>query len=138
MRSTYLLLMIGLPALAILNAIWWGSELQQFTKKVTSFDSTAHIEQFKTVVAHQMYAALAQIGLLATPPIVFFVGLARGVLAPRDVLYIILPSAVVIVVGAIYKRVETQARSIPATDDELRRQRDAIIETWIKKPLPNW
>ena len=138
MRSTYILLMLGLPALAILNAVWWGSELQSFTKKVTSFEATAHIEQFKTVVAHQMYAALVQIVLLATPPIVFFVGLARHVLTPTDVLFIILPSALVIVVAAIYKRVETQARSIPAADDELRRQRDAIITTWVKKPLPDW
>jgi hypothetical protein len=138
MRSTYILLMLGLPALAILNAVWWGSELQSFTKKVRSFESTAHIEQFKTVVAHQMYAALVQIVLLATPPIVFFVGLARRVLTPTDVLFIILPSALVIVVAAVYKKVETQARSIPASDDELRRQRDAIISTWIKKPFPNW
>ena len=138
MRSTYLLLMLGLPALAIVNAVWWGSELQQFTKRVTAFESTAHIEKFKTVVAHQMYAALVQIVLLAAPPIVFFVGLARHLLAPTDVLFIILPSALVIVVAAIYKKVETQARSIPAADDELRRQRDEIISTWIKKPLPNW
>jgi hypothetical protein len=138
MRSTYLLLMLALPALAILNAVWWGSELQQFTKKVTAFESTAQIEAFKTVVSHQMYAALVQIVLLAAPPLIFFVGLARHVLGTTDVLFIILPSAVVIVVAAVYKRVETQARSIPASDDELRRQRDAITETWIKKPFPNW
>jgi hypothetical protein len=138
MRSTYLLFILLFPAIAIANAWWFGSELQRFARQVTRFDSTADVELFKGVVARQMYAALAQIVLLAVPPILFFVGIIRKDLGPGDVLYIILPSAVVILVALVYKKVESQVRAIPAADDELRRQRDAIVETWIKKPLPDW
>jgi hypothetical protein len=138
MRSTLLLLMLGLPLVAIINAWWFGSELQRFAKKVESFNSTHEIEQFKGVVARQMYAALVQIVLLAVPPILFFVGLAKGELTPGDLIFIIVPSAVVILVAMLYKQTEKRVQSTPAHDDELRRQRDAIIHTWLKKPLPDW
>jgi len=138
MRSTYLMLMLLLPLAAILNAWWFGSELQRFANQVRSFSSTNEIERFKGVVARQMYAALVQIVLLIVPPILFFVGLARGALTPGDVVFIIVPSAVVILVAALYKQTEKQVKSIPAQDDELQRQRDKIIHTWLKKPLPDW
>lgn len=138
MRSTYLMLILLLPLAAIVNAWWFGSELQRFARQVTSFTSTHEIERFKGVVARQMYAALVQIVLLALPPILFFVGLARGALEPGDVIFIIVPSAVVIMVAMLYKQTEKLVKSIPAQDDELRRQRDAIIHTWLKKPLPDW
>jgi len=44
----------------------------------------------------------------------------------------------VLAVAFAYKSVEKNAQSIPAADDELRRQRDAIIHTWLKKPVPDW
>jgi fatty acid desaturase len=132
------LIILLCPVIAIVNAVWFGSELQRFTRRVSTFSSTSDIESFKAVVSRQMYAALAQIVLLAVPPILFFVGLLKGFLDPSDVIAIILPMAVVILVGWLYKQVENQARTIPAADDELTRQRDAIIETWLKKPFPDW
>ncbi len=138
MRSTYLFLILFLPLLAILNALWFGSELQRFSRDVRTFSSTHEIERFKGVVARQMYAALVQIVLLVVPPILFFVGIVKGALTPGDVVFIVVPSAVVILVAAMYKQTETKVKAIPANDDELRRQRDAIIHTWLKKPLPDW
>ncbi len=138
MRSTYTFLLLAFPALALLNAWWFGSELKRFVKATPVIASTADMENMKAVVARQMYAALAQILLLGAGPVVFMLGLARGVLGPRDVLFIIVPSAAVIVAGSLYKRVEIAARNIEAIDDELRRQRDAIVATWLKKPFPDW
>jgi hypothetical protein len=137
-RETFVLLLLLLPGLAVANALVFGGELRRFLREVPSLSSTRDVERYKTVVAHQMYAALAQIGLLGAPILLFFVGVARGVLGPGDVLLIILPSLVVIVVAAQLKKVETQARQIPAADDELATQRDVIVATWIKKPLPDW
>jgi hypothetical protein len=85
-----------------------------------------------------MYAALAQIVLLAAPPIMFLVGIVRGVLGPGDLIFVIVPSLVVLAVAFAYKSVEKNVQSTPAADDELRRQKDAIIHTWLKKPLPDW
>jgi len=138
MRSAYLFLVLLFPALALLNAWWFGRELRVFVDATPAVSSTADLERMKHVVGRQMRAALVQIVLLLAGPAVFFVGLLRGELHPTDVMFIILPSAAVIVLATVYKRVEGRARSIPVHDDELRRQRDAIVETWLKKPLPDW
>ena len=130
--------MLALPALAVVNAFWFGTELKNFVSSTPRLESSHDIERFKTVVAHQMYAALVQFVLLAAPPIVFFVGVFRSVLSPSDILYIIGPSAVILIVAAIYRSEEKRAKSIPTADPELERQRDAIIHTWLRKPLPDW
>ncbi len=137
-RSLYLMAMLGLPALAVVNAFRFGTELKNFVSSTPRFESSHDIECFKTVVAHQMYAALAQIVLLAAPPIVFFLGLFRGVLSPSDIVFIIGPSAVILIVAAMYRGHEKRAKTIPTADPELERQRDAIVHTWLRKPLPDW
>ncbi len=130
--------MLGLPALAVVNAFWFGTELKNFLSSTPRLESSHDLERFKTVVAHQMYAALIQIVLLATPPIVFFFGIFRGVLNPSDLLYIIGPSAVILIVAAMYRGHEKRAKSIPTADPELEQQRDAIIHTWMRRPWPDW
>ena len=138
MRSTYLFLMLLFPALALLNSWWFARELKRFLAATPAVSSTADLERMKKVVGRQMYAALAQILLLAAAPVVFVVGLLRRQLHPSDVLFIILPSAVVLLLSLSVKRIEAAVRGLDAADDELRRQRDAIVRTWLKKPLPDW
>jgi hypothetical protein len=130
--------MLGFPAFALINAWWFGRDLQEFVKRTPTIASTADIERMKAAVSKQMYAALAQIGLLAVGPVAYAVGLFKGALEPSDIVFIILPSAAVLAVAAFYKRVETAAKTIEVSDDELRRQRDAIVRTWLKKPFPDW
>ena len=99
MRETYRLLMLGFPVVALLNAWWFGRDLQDFVKRTPRIASTADIENMKAAVSRQMYAALAQIGLLAVGPIAYAVGLAKGALEPSDIVFIILPSAAVLLTG---------------------------------------
>ncbi len=138
MRSTYIFLVLLFPALALVNAWWFGRELKAFVDSTPVISSTNDIERMKTVVGRQMYAALVQVVLLTAGPAIYFVGMFRGALGPADVMFIILPSAAVIVLASVYKRVETKAKGIPVPDEELRRQRDTIVHTWLKKPLPDW
>ena len=138
MRSTFISLLITFPAFGILNAWWFGRELRAFVAATSSIASTADIERMKSVVARQMVAALVQIPLLAASPVLYFVGLMRHALQPGDVVFIIVPSAAVIAFSLASKRIEAAARELPAPDEELRRQRDAIVRTWLTKPLPDW
>ena len=138
MRSTFTALMLLFPALALGNAWWFGRELRAFVAATSSIASTADIERMKSVVARQMVAALVQIPLLAASPILYVVGLMRHALQPGDVVFIIVPSAAVIAFSLASKRIEAAARELPAPDEELRRQRDAIVRTWLTKPLPDW
>ena len=138
MRDVYLWLMLGFPAVAMANAWWFGRELKLFVDATPVISSTVDIERMKAVVARQMRAALVQIVLLAAGPMVFVVGLVRGVLQPTDALCVIVPAASVIVLSLGSRATEARARSLDAADEGLARQRDAIVETWLKKPLPDW
>lgn len=138
MRTTFITLMVLLPGAAIVNAYSCGTLLKTFLRDVSGLASSVDLERFKRVVAGQMYAALVQLALLAAPPILYAVGLATGALGVGDVVYILVPSAVVIVVAQLFKPLETRVKTIPASSDELARQRDAIVHTWMKKPLPDW
>jgi len=138
MRTAFIALMVLLPGAAIVNAYYCGTLLQAFLRNVSGLASSADLERFKRVVARQMYAALVQLALLAVPPILYAVGLVIGVLVPGDIVYILVPSAVVIVVAQLFKPLETRVKAIPAANGELARQRDEIVHTWMKKPLPDW
>jgi hypothetical protein len=138
MLSTFTLLMLLFPSIAIANAWWFGRELRAFVAATPSIASTTDVERMKAVVGRQMIAALIQIPLLAAGPILYFAGLMRHVLRPGDVVYIIVPSAAVLALALASKRIEAAARALPAPDHELRRQRDAIVYTWLHKPFPNW
>lgn len=137
MRSVLLLLLLGLPALAAVNALYFGAELRRFAAEVPRLESTRDLERFKEVVARQMYAALAQIVLLAAPAVVFFLGLASAALAAGDILYVVIPAAVIILIAQANRRDEARVRELPA-EPGLAAQRDRIVRTWIRRPLPDW
>jgi archaellum biogenesis protein FlaJ (TadC family) len=137
MRSTYLMLMVLLPAIAAVNALYFGAELRRFAMEVPRLESSHHLERFKQVVARQMYAALVQIVLLALPAVVFVVGIARGALTTGDILFVVIPAAVIILIAQVNRRDEARVRELPA-EPTLTAQRDRIVRTWVRKPLPDW
>lgn len=137
MRSTYLMLMLLLPAIAAVNALYFGAELRHFAMEVPRLESSHHLERFKQVVARQMYAALVQIVLLALPAVVFVVGITRGALTAGDILFVVIPAAVIILIAQVNRRDEARVRELPA-EPTLTAQRDRIVRTWVRKPLPDW
>lgn len=137
MRSTLLMLILLLPVLALINALWFAGELRRFLEEVPRLQSTYDLERFKRVVARQMYAALVQIVLLSGPVIMLLFGVVAGALSVRDIGYVLVPALIVLGVAWTQKDVERRARTIPAVD-ELTESRDAVVETWFKKPVPDW
>jgi hypothetical protein len=125
-------------AAALLNALWFGLELRRFSKRTRILASTADLEEFKRVVGNQMRAALAQIGLLALPAVLFAVGLVLEEFEAGDILFIIVPSALVVVLAMVFRTWEVEVRSIRVVGPELAAERDAIVTTWRRKPLPDW
>ncbi|HSN56286.1 MAG TPA: hypothetical protein VLT32_16590 [Candidatus Sulfomarinibacteraceae bacterium] len=125
-------------AAALLNALWFGLELRRFSKRTRILASTADLEEFKRVVGNQMRAALAQIGLLALPAVLFAVGLVLEEFEAGDILFIIVPSALVVVLAMVFRTWEVDVRSIRVVGPELAAERDAIVTTWRRKPLPDW
>jgi len=137
-RAGYIALILLLPGVAVLNALIHGSQLKAFLAQTPEFATYQDIIEFEKVVARQMYAALVQIALLVAPGIVLVVGIVRGVLSAGDILYVVLPSFVILALGVAFKSVENKVRSIPVGDRILEERRDHIVRVWLTKPFPDW
>ena len=137
-RTGYIALILLLPAVAVLNALIHGTQLKAFLERTPAFATYQDIVEFEKVVARQMYAALVQIALLVAPGIVLVVGIVRGVLSIEDILYVVLPSFVILALGLAFKQVENKVRSIPVSDPILEERRDHIVKVWNAKPFPDW
>lgn len=137
-RTGYIALILLLPAVAVLNALIHGSQLKAFLERTPAFATYQDIVEFEKIVARQMYAALVQIALLVAPGVVLVVGIVRHVLSVGDILYVVLPSFVILALGLAFKTLENKARSIPVSDPILEERRDHIVKVWLTKPFPDW
>jgi len=114
------------------------SMLKRFMDETPRIDSNRDLEKFKDVVRKQMYAALLQIVLMGLPILIFLYGAVTGLMRFGDILYVIIPNAIVIVVGKVLRGIEKKAQSLPVSSPELEKARDDIVYCWEKKPLPDW
>jgi hypothetical protein len=137
-RTGYIVLMLMLPAAAVINSLFHGSQLKAFLERTTAITTYQNIVEFEKVVARQMYAALLQIAFLLAPGVVFVVGLVRGALSVDDVLYVMLPSFVILALGIAFKRIENRAKVLPVDDPVLADRHAHIIRVWNSKPFPDW
>ena len=138
MRTVYLAVILGLPVIAAINALWFGAELKRFADRIPRLETPLEMTRYRRLIARQMYAALFQLLLLAIPPIVFFYGLVHRVLMGTDLLFVIVPSAVIIIIAQLNRRHEARVRNIPADNEQFAAERDEIVRTWVRKPLPDW
>lgn len=137
LRELFLGLMIGMPAIGIINSLIFGVQLRSYLASSPRINTWQDLERFKRVVSVQMYAALAQIGFLIVPFLAFAAGLAMGHLSRADIKYILIPSAILIIVGVVFKQIEAPAKSLPVADEFLEEYQH-VIHVWMKKPLPKW
>ena len=138
MRTILLAAMLASPGLALVNAVIQGRNLKEFLERTPELASSLDLENFKRVAGRQMWAALAQGGLLLIAPACFFWGLMIHCLTPGDFVWILLPSVVVILVARSFRSLELKAWSIPAANEYLTGERDRVVKVWRTKPLPDW
>lgn len=131
-------LLLLFPLLGILNAVYFIGRLRGLVEDLKVLTSEWDMKRYRHEVRLQMYASLLQIGLLGAPVVLFFYGLFSHRLPGGDVLYVIIPSAVVILVGKILQRVELEAKNMPASTPELERERNRVVHVWNTRPLPDW
>jgi len=138
LREILLGLIVGMPSVGIINSLIFGWQLRSYLSSSPRIESWQDLERFKRIVSAQMYAALAQIGFLIIPYPAFAYGVWVGELRlPVDLIFIIVPSAILVVVGMVFKQIEARAKALPAAE-EFREEYQRVIEVWIKQPLPKW
>lgn len=137
-RAVFIALILLLPALGAVNAIFHGRLLQNYVRQTRRIQDLAGLARYQEVVGRQMHAALVQFGLLTTPVALYFVGILTDKLHLGDISFVIVPGALLMALAYHFKKVEAEACRIPALGEDLEEQRLAIIKTWKTRPLPNW
>jgi Na+/H+ antiporter NhaC len=134
-------LMLTAVAVVGLGIVWtavFGWQLKRFCDRTPEIRSVQDLEAFKRVVAAQMYAALIQIVILMAPWGIFGYGLLNDRLQMSDAIYLTFPYVLVGIGGLLMKRVEQRAKNLPVSDPDLLRSRDAVVQSWVKRALPDW
>lgn len=138
-REVLLVAMVSLPLLAVANAIVFGLELRAFLRRVPSVRGSSDLEDFKAVVARQMYAALGQIALGLAPFGLWAWGrFGAGLLSVSDLLFATIPAMLLGVPGLWNARIEGIAKRMPCSDPLLRAEIERVIRVWMRKPFPDW
>jgi hypothetical protein len=137
-RTVFISVMLILPALGAVNAIYHGRLLQHYVQQTKRIRDMAGLAQFQKLVARQMYAALFQLVLLVVPMILYFIGIPPQILRFADIVYVFIPGGILIALGYHFKKVESEVCRIPALGEDLDEQRLAVIKTWKTRPLPDW
>jgi hypothetical protein len=138
-RELLLGVMVALPLLAVANVIVFGLELRAFVARVPIVRSSADLEDFKAVVARQMYAALVQIALGIAPFGVWAWGrFGLGLLATPDLLFATVPAMLLGIPGLWNRDVEARMKQTPCADTLLQAELERVVRVWMRRPFPSW
>lgn len=132
-----LVILVGIPIVLSVNGVVLGLRLKGFVERVREIKSRSDLQAFQGVVKVQMYAALAVIGLMGLDAVVFAYGFFSDLLELSHILWPLIPSVLLFVVGKYFQNVEHAAQQMPVAE-ELRGERQKVVETWLNKPFPDW
>ena len=136
---TVLIATLLVPQIAALaSSLWFGERLREFAARHKAIETQDDLLAYKRLVAGQMYAALIQIVLLASPPFIFIVGTMVREISTSDLGFILLPSCFVFFVSMRYKALESRIQNLPTGTSDIRQERDHVNEVWVSKPFPDW
>jgi hypothetical protein len=137
-RTVFISLMLLLPALGAVNAIYHGRMLQHYVRSTKRIEDMSGLARFQKIVARQMYAALVQLALLVVPMILYFIGIPSQILRFSDIIFVFIPGGILIALGYHFRKVEAEVCRIPALGEDLDKQRMAVIKIWRTRPFPEW
>ena len=138
MRGIFIVIVLLLPTAAAVNSVVHGVLLTKYVQRTRYLRTEQDILRLQKIVAQQMYAAVAQVGLLILPLVLYLVGIFTGNLYPSDLPLIIVPAGMILVLSFVFKKVEIKARGIPALNPRIEKRRNEIAATWKKRALPDW
>jgi hypothetical protein len=138
MREILLGAMLGCYGLGLALMVIFAMDLKRLLAEVPEIRAASDMERYKRSVGKQMVGALVQIIVLLAPWAFFGYGVVKKVITARDLLlFVVLPSILIFVAGQIMKGLERRVKTLPAPQEFLA-ERDRVVQTWIKKPLPDW
>ncbi|MFH1459612.1 MAG: hypothetical protein ABIG64_04490 [Candidatus Omnitrophota bacterium] len=114
---------------------------QEFLAKYSQLDSKNSFDEFKKIIAWQMYVFFPVLIFLTTPLILLIYVFVQGILTfNNDFIVLIIFISVYVYVfkkSKRYKQLEDKLKNIQVQPDLLK-QKDRLINTWLHKPFPDW
>jgi len=138
MHALFLAGLIAPFAISLAIIIRLGREMKDFVADMPALQTVEHLNCFKRLVARNMYGALAQIVLFLIPWVVYVFGLNYRALLQGEVAIIFALSIATFIANLRMKKDEEAVRHLPVEDPDLRAERDRVVETWMRKVLPDW
>ena len=101
-------------------------------------ETRKNLEDFKHFVRGQMYQTLVQLCFQGGALLLSLFGIFSRLLSFGQVLLYLILNGIIIILGRIFKKTEDDARSLMVEDENLKVEYEAVCQTWIKKPLPDF
>jgi NhaP-type Na+/H+ and K+/H+ antiporter len=126
----------GVYLWGVLACVWSASQVKRFLKRHDEISDVRVLEEFKSLVKLQMYAALVQFFVLS-------LGLILGILLmftfrPLGVLAMLIVNSLIFSLSQRFVKLEKKARSLPVANENLAQEYRKVSHTWVKKPFPDF
>lgn len=132
MLPTFLALCLVLVALML----WSRAELSAFLARHPAVQGSTALEEYKQLVRHQMYGALAYLVLGGAGLLLgVYLAVTGGIAMAGIVIAVNVP---MMFLGQSTKRLENRVRALACPDPQLASQFEHIGETWMRKALPDF
>ncbi|MFV1968532.1 MAG: hypothetical protein ACC628_24175 [Pirellulaceae bacterium] len=138
MRLLFLAIVLGLPAVCLICAAYFGYSLAKLVDNLTAIECPKDLDVFKRAVSWNMYVSVAVIGLVIVVVCVFAIGLCLGALYWADAIFVLCFGPAFGFAGAKVTKIERKVRSIPVTNTELEPEHERVIHIWKHKMFPDW
>ena len=138
MRELLILLIVAPPLLSIIVGLFFGWQLQRYYDDVREIRSDEQLDRLQRHATVQMYAALLQVPMILVPIGAYMFGVYAGHMSGADVLYPVITSLAMIVVGKLMGLIEKKVQTMPVLNPDLLARRDRIVYVWMTSALPKW
>ncbi|MBN2370757.1 MAG: hypothetical protein JXO72_09725 [Vicinamibacteria bacterium] len=131
-----LLLYILLNAAALVHCVCAKKQLDDFLDAHPSIGSQKDISDFRRLARSQMYMALLQIVFLGMSLLIGLALIWTGGI--RMLLIVLLANGVVFFAARWIKPTEARVQNLPCLTTDLSQTKQFIVDSWKKKPLPDF
>jgi len=139
-RPVVLTIFLVLPVIDLIILAIGALTLKSFKSSHPRISTTSHLNDFKKMVKLHKYLALASMPILWIPGALygfclFFLDVVNVI---PDILFVIGPSAVIIVCAKLLNRLQNDVETLPVEGDALKQERDRVVGVWHNQALPDW
>ena len=140
MRYWLVLSMVVAAAATLVTMIALFAQARRFSRRVPELRDLGDLNAFKAMASVQMYASFVVIRLAWVPLIIWLIGkfFLRSLTWLDLLLYVALPYVLQLVVAVTTIATLRAVRVTPASDPVLNKERERVVDVWLRQNFPDW